>query len=175
MSEPIEECYFNWLCAKVVNKLDAPQTPSVTYWKLLRVLHTTEFIWTVPNDDNRMEDGLELRTYFLRETGLTREKHWSAEGCSILEMLIAFAYRVEFQTDVSYVDWFWIFLENLGLIEHNDANFRPGPVANILERFIWRTYTPSGLGGLFPLEYPHRDQRDVEIWYQFCEYLVEHE
>jgi len=172
-SEPIEEIYFKWLCNKVVT-IDELPTPSLTYWKLLAVLHRTEFVWFVPNDDNRVEDGLELRRDFLRETHCDEDPNWVAAGCSVLEMLIAFAYRAEFSTDVTAVHWFWTFIENLNLYQFNDASFDgTDEIVNVLEGLVWRTYSPDGRGGLFPIKYPQKDQRDVEIWYQFCDYLVD--
>jgi hypothetical protein len=162
--EPIEEVYFKWLCAKV-EKLNGPPTPSLTHWKLFRILHTTEFVWFIPNDDNRIMDGLELRIYFLSESRCQDDKDWMAAGCSVLEMLIAFANRAEFMTDEPALEWFWRFIENLNLTRFTEN------ISNVLERFVWRTYQPSGVGGLFPIRSPRRDQRLVEIWYQFCDYL----
>lgn len=174
MDEPIEEVYFNWLCAKVM-AVKAP-TPSLTFWKLFRTLHNTEFVWLVPNDDNRCEDGIDLRHEFLNMYTPDHHPEWLKIGCSIFEMLIAFARRAEFDTDQSAKEWFWIFLENLGLSEFNDAyDIDMLVVDDILQRFVWRTYDFDGTGGLFPLRNPSHDQRKVELWYQFSEYLVEQE
>jgi hypothetical protein len=173
--EPIDEAYFRWLTSKVVN-FEAPLTPSTSYWKLLSTLYNTEFVWFLPNDDNRVKDGQELRVFFLRETNFEADQDWMSLGCSVLEMLIAFAYRAEFQTEIPPAEWFWKFIENLDLIRFNDISFDgTDDIANILETFIWRTYQPNGQGGLFPINHPSKDQRKVEIWYQFCEYLMEHE
>jgi hypothetical protein len=174
MNEPIEDVYFNWLYTKVAS-VDVP-TPSLTYWTLLRDLHATEFPWLVSGDDNRCLDGVELRREFNREVLIDYDPPWMMMGCSVLEMLIAFSRRAEFTTDISAREWFWIFLDNLGLKEQNDAQQNISEyVAVVLDRFIWRTYRPDGSGGMFPLRYPERDQREVEIWYQFCEYLVDQE
>lgn len=172
MSEPLENLYFNWLCAKVI-RLENP-TPTLRYDKLLRILHTTEFVWLLPGDDNRAEDGKELRRNFLYEAEAPDNPEWRALSCSVFEMLVAFSKRAEFSTDVSNRQWFWEFIENLGLLQFNDAsNVTPEDVADILYTFVWRQYPPNGWGGLFPLEGPHRDQREVEIWYQFCDYLTD--
>lgn len=174
MNEPIEELYFNWLYMKVAH-VENP-TPSLTFWTLLRDLHSTEFVWLVSGDDNRAEDGLEVRKEFLTYAFLPRHQPWDSIPCSVLEMFIAFARRAEFQTDMPVREWFWIFMENLGLEDLNDAhNGITQRVTEVLDRFIWRTYGPNGLGGLFPLSKSDHDQRKVEIWYQFCEYLVDQE
>lgn len=174
MDEPIEETYFNWLYSKVAS-VEVP-TPSLTFYSLLSTLHSVEFVWLISGDDNRAEDGLDLRTEFLRVAQLEQDPAWSSIGCSVLEMFIALSRRAEFETDVSARDWFWIFLTNLGLAHLNDAQDGVGePTAIVLDRFIWRTYRRDGLGGLFPLQRATKDQRKVEIWYQFFAYLDDQE
>lgn len=176
--EPIESAYFNWLCAKVMK--GSERTPSQTFWKLLAELQNNEFVWKEPMDENRAEDGLDLRREFVDTARdslggyYTSDPSWAHIGCSILEMLIAFSRRASFVTERSSRDWFWEMLRNLGLDHLSDANFNGYNVTDILERFVWRTYDYNGNGGLFPLHEPGEDQRVVEVWYQFCEYLVEH-
>lgn len=175
--EPIEEAYFNWLYSQVVTQ-DGPPTPSTSYLKLFRILHSTLFMETewVPNDDNRAEDGLELRTFFLNQTRYQEDLYWASSGCSVLEMLIAFANRAEFESLYDHQFWFWRFLENLDLVRFNDAYAGSfDEVSHILERFLCRTYSFSGKGGMFPLRHPHEDQRNVEIAYQFFAYCAENE
>lgn len=172
MDEPVENLYFNWLTAKVL--ILKPLLRDATYWKLLRKLHRTEFVWTISGDDNRSEDGKELRTEFIHAAELPDDPEWRIDiGCSVLEMLIAFARRAEFQDETPLPVWFWEFITNLGLEKQNDDNFDEEFVELVLEELIWRTYSPDGNGGMFPLKYPFADQREVEIWYQFCEYLVD--
>jgi len=173
MGEPLENLYFNWLCAKVVDMRKT--NPSDTYWELLRKLHKTEFVWFLSGDDNRAEDGKELRREFILQADIPDDPEWRLIlGCSVLEMLIAFARRAEFQTDMPVSDWFWEFLTNLGLAEFNDgSDLDPEEIDEILECLVWRTYDYNGLGGMFPIKNPETDQRDIEIWHQFCDYLVD--
>lgn len=173
MSEPLEHMYFNWLCSKV-SRVQNP-TPSLTYYNLLRVLHTTEFVWILDGDDNRAEDGKELRTEFLIEGDIPDHVEWRTQiPCSVLEMLISFSRRAEFNTQISAYDWFWIMIENLNLKEASDASdVDPLEVQDTLDHFMWRRYRSDGDGGLFPLQYPPSDQTRVEIWHQFCDYLVD--
>lgn len=168
MEEPIEELYFNWLCAKVLS-VDVP-----IYLDLMRILHSTEFVWKIHADSNRYEDGLELRDDFLRVSRLEKEPVWYHEPCSVFEMLIAFSQRAHFQTDKPVKEWFWIFLQNLQLDEYRQVSDEDRPIINdILYDFVWRTYEPNGHGGMFPMRWPKEDQREVEIWHQFFEYLDE--
>lgn len=174
MNEAVEDIYFNWLCAKVEH-VENP-TPSLTHWKLLKKLHHTKFVWILSGDDNRAQDGVDLRYVFLTEAGIDVDPEWYEIDCSMLEMLIAFAKRLEWQTDYSQKHWFWMMLGNLDIQDLNDAKFNRRAeeiVDEILDSFIWRTYDYNGLGGLFPLREPEHDQTGVEIWYQFCEYLIE--
>ena len=172
MEEPIEEVYFNWLYSKVAS-VDNP-APSNTFYTLLRDLHSTEFFWTNAFDENRAVEGLDLRREFYLQVRLDEDDSWMHIGCSVLEMLIPLARRAEFETDIPMREWFWTFMQNLHLAELNDS--RKGisqKVARVLDRLVWRTYRYDGYGGLFPLNNPHEDQREVEIYYQFSAYLSE--
>lgn len=170
MNEPVEEVYFRWLCAKI-HQVENP-TPNLTYWKLLNQLHNVEFVWLLSGDDNRAADGLDLRVEFYHFMG-DQIQRLDPIGCSVLEMLIALTRHAEFDTSIPAKDWFWRFIENLGLKEQCDSDYNPILTVNVIDRFIWRTYSFDGHGGLFPLTHPSHDQRKVEIWYQFCEYLTE--
>jgi hypothetical protein len=171
VDEPLDNQYFNWLCAKVQH-VEVP-TPSLTYWKLFRKLYSTEYVWLVSGDDNRAEDGLELREEFLTEARLPDEPGWRHGLCSVFEMLVAFSRRAEFNAGETPYFWFWHFLENLGLREANDAsNISEEEIDEILYNFVWRGYDENGQGGICPMDFATNDQRRVEVWYQFCEYLV---
>jgi hypothetical protein len=174
MSEPIDDLYLNWLYAKVAYS-DAPSSPSVSYHKLLQTLHSIEFVWVVTMDENRAQDGLELRNEFINQANIRDATYeWCNMPCSVLEMLIAFSRQASFETEYSSEEWFWVFLTNLGLSEQHDSSAGLSAlVAEVIDRVIWRTYDSDGHGGLFPLDDPKQDQRGVEIWHQFCEYLVD--
>jgi hypothetical protein len=173
MDEPLDEMYFKWLYSQVENaKL---KNPRGTYWRLLRVLHTKEFVWFVPNDDNRLEDGRELRYEFLEDKGIHEiDRHWIEIGCSMLELLIGLAIRSNFEDGRTIQVWFWTMMRNIGLDGLNDATaWSEQDVVDVLDTVIFRTYKPNGRGGLFPLKRPDTDQREVELWYQMNAYLLE--
>ena len=168
MTEPLEEQYFNWLCAKV------RENSGPNHISLFRIMHMTEFPWTVEGDRNRAADGRELRIYFCNEAFLKRDQSWLHEPCTIFEMLIALADKANFQTDIPAQDWFWNFMNNLNLdgfrrVTGNDE----ARIHEILHTFVWRLYDEYGNGGIFPLRRPRNDQRKVELWYQLFEYLDE--
>jgi hypothetical protein len=172
MPEPLEQLYFGWLRAKVL-RVQNP-TPSLTYDILFKTLFETEFAWQLSGDDNRAADGKELRREFLIAADLPDDEDWRRNvPCSVFEMLIAFSRRLEFQDNRPVEVWFWEMITNLGLDRANDASgVTPYEIQDTLDIFIWRQYPYNGDGGLFPMDDPSKDQREVEIWYQFCEYFI---
>lgn len=175
MSEPLDEAYFKWLYSLVAST--RLKNPSRTYWSLLRDLYMKEFVWLVPNDDNRKADGRDLRHEFVELHEIEDPDHdWLDLGCSMLEMLIAISRRISFQMDGDPRDWFWHMIENVDLQKYSDAKYNDlarRDIDQALELIIWRNYSPTGRGGLFPLRDPREDQRNVELWYQLSAYLIE--
>jgi len=173
MTEPLDETYFTWLYGQVSSVEET--NPSKTYWDLLRALYKKEFIWVVPNDDNRAEDGRDLRIEFFDNMNIhVGGKDWAMFGCSMLEMLIGVSRRLAFEAEGRPQTWFWQLIRNLGLNRCTDNKPLPKKrVDDCLDQVIWRTYSPDGTGGLFPLKDPQKDQRQVEIWYQLSAYLLE--
>ena len=173
MPGPLENMFFDWLYAKVVR--DQYPTSSSSYDILLKTLHNLEFVWFLTGDDTRAQDGKELRREFILIAHIPDDEEWrTMVPCSMLEMLIALSRRAERQTGVSSFDWFWEMLTNLSLSEVDDASgVSPEEITDVIEIFNLRQYTPSGDGGLFPLNNPTRDQTELEIWDQFCDYLVD--
>jgi hypothetical protein len=177
MSRLLDDEYLEWLYSQIGSV--KTKDKSKTYWSLANQLFRKEFVWFVPNDDNRVEDGRDLRYEFLDTEQLTGvDRDWIHLGCSMLELLIGVARRLSFEADGTVRMWFWRIIENLDLQHYNDSVYTPDKqkhIDEVLDQVIWRTYTSSGDGGLFPLQYAGHDQREVEIWYQLCAYLLEHE
>lgn len=177
MSAPLDELYFNWLYSQVANP--KIKTPVRTYWFLLRQIFRKEFVWFIPNDDNRVLDGKELRLEFLDQEDIRNPgPDWLDMGCSMLEMLIGLSRRLSFEAEGEPREWFWKLLENIRIADFCDKIYASGEfsemvIDGILDKVIWRTYTRNGVRGLFPLKHARRDQRNVEIWYQMNEYLLE--
>lgn len=175
MSPPLDDQYFTWLYGQIGPvKL---KNPSRTYWSLIRQLYTKEFIWIIPNDDNRVEDGKGLRREFLEELEIDNvDPEWLGLGCSMLEMMIALSRWLSFEADGAPDVWFWHLIETLDLEQYTDKHYDELAQRNIdaaLDKVIWRLYSPDGRGGLFPLSNAMEDQREVELWYQLSAYLVE--
>lgn len=175
--EPLDELYFKWLAVQVVNT--RLRNPNLTNWHVLQQLFTTEFVWRIRNDDNRVEDGRELRSEFLEQHPEERPPSgWMREGCSFLEMLIALSRRAAFQTEgIPPDEWFWHMLENAA-IRISDRDYEHNRMGNYVQQVLQmlnnRTYDRSGRGGLFPLhDVDAVDQTKVELWYQLNYYLLE--
>ena len=174
LNNDIYEQYFNWLC-------DVVNVSTVSYDKLLRLLHRTKFRWINIRDKNRAEDGTDLRFRFRKSIdGLSRNEvlNWhDKEPCSVLEMMIALAIRAEEQImDDPQVgnrttQWFWGMVSSLGLNRMSDDMFDLIEARNIIEQFLDREYSPDGRGGLFTINNCDYDLRDIEIWTQLCWYL----
>ena len=133
----------------------------------------TEYVWLIPNDDNRLMDGLELRGEFAREKGLPGG--YAAAPCSVLEVMIALSRRMEFIVGGTAPGWAWQFMLNLGFEKFTDpvSPRRMNQVADALQDLVYRNYSPDGSGGFFPLTNPDDDQTQVEIWYQMAAYIDE--
>lgn len=136
------------------------------------------FVWGVPNDDNRTEDGKDLRPEFLSTHDAECSNAWISQACSMLEMLIALSRRLEFESSQDTYHWFWTLLENLNLRVYTDSMY-DDEVEMIVDKtlisVIDRRYRSNGVGGLFPLKRPKADQRKTEIWYQMSAYLLEND
>lgn len=166
--------YFNWLCELVDIKRFSKR---VSYRKLLMRLHDIEFTWFVPYDDNRADDGIQLRRRFALVRDDSHLSDCILGPCSVLEMIAALAIRCEenIMDDAAMGNrtgqWFWGMIHNLGLSSMNDTNFDSEYVDDVVARFLNRDYEPDGKGGLFTVRHCDRDLRKVEIWCQLSWYL----
>lgn len=164
--------YFHWLVPQVRD----PGHQRKTYEDLLMLMHTKEFLHIVGNDENRMQDGFDLRTEFLHESeapGSLKPEDFGP--CSVLEVLIGLSRRMEFSASGEPEGWAWQLLVNLGLEKMSDplSRRKAAVVDEVLERLVWRNYNPDGSGGFFPLSDPDEDQTRLELWYQLSAYIEE--
>lgn len=157
--------------------------PERSYWTLARRLHSTQFVYFVPNDSNRAADGISLRDDFLESTpDAPYDTYFMSEECSFLEMMLALAKRAYLMADEDVVDggvggWFWEMAGNLGFDRLNDSRMKNRSLEEIdrvVRRVHDRSYSRDGTGGLFPLnKRPRKDQRGSELWYQLNSYLLD--
>ncbi len=165
--------YFDWLC-------DILGDTSEDYNQLLLMLYERIFVSIDDLDDNRITDGILLRDDYLDEVG-TYQVSPFPDYCNILEMLIGVAKRLEDELpNRPFFEWFWVLvLDHLGLANCDDSEFLVDSygavwyVEDTLLALLDREYSTDGLGGLFPLKRPKKDQRRVSIWDQMGEWIKE--
>ena len=174
----IRQRYFDWLCIQVNG-----EDPQQSYIQMLGVLFNHTYRYSMDLDRDRGEDGKTLRCEFLQETyisGDVDETRWMLKPCSVLEMLVALAIRID--RDVlgegdrcDPTRWFWEMIRNLGIMIP-DGYFRGEEdserIHEIVDRWLSRMYCADGTGGIFPIPGTENDQRETLIWYQMHEYLI---
>lgn len=179
--ELLEESYLKWLYGQVADP--EMKDPARNYWLLLGQLHSTPFVHIIQNDRNRVMDGLALREEFI-QTGQVyyMPSDWMDFKCSVLELVFAMSRRLAFSdlNGGSSHYWFWKILDNLGFMGYTDAALDGYDSTDLrndiditLRDVMFRVYSPSGRGGFFPLKHTQWDQREVELWYQMAEYVLE--
>lgn len=180
-SENLNKEYFGWLY-----RLVCPNGyfHGHSYVNLLHNLHAVDFTYSIDMDENRMEDGLDLRYRFGYEKNYSKttiKEYLDLEPCSVLEMMIALAVRCEEHIMDDPVvgnrtpDWFWAMIENLGLGGMDDTkvikDYYNNHFNEVIDKFLNREYDSDGKGGLFTVKDCIYDLREEEIWYQMCWYL----
>ena len=174
----MNEAYFCWLI-----RLIGDDYIATNYQKLLRKLHSREYIWELVYDKNRAADGIYLRNLFDQEMGnygvAGGGMSASTAPCSVLEMFIALARNAEndIMHDPDYGDrsgiWFWEMLQNMGLDIYDDYNFYESEVDRILDNFLHHRYAKNGAGGAFPVANSCQNMRQKDLWWQMNAYLEE--
>lgn len=174
----ITQDYFEWLCDIAGVWREEPP-----YYLLAKALHDRAFTGELPHDENRAGDGIALRDEYAFNGSSYPDTIDLTGPCSVLEMLIGVAKRMDFvlsspDDDREYTGrYFFELIGNLGLEGLTDDDYAilggEARVDDAVGRLMRRTYDPDGRGGLFPLRRPVEDQRYVEIWYQMNAYLME--
>ena len=155
--EDLSNRYFEWLCR----------------------LHTIDFEIVINMDQNRAEDGIDLRYRFGNDEGYIQPMIASfldIVPCSILEMMVALSIQCEnIMSDPEKGNrlgkWFWSMIDSLGLGILDDDHFDEGYARYVIGKFLNRDYSRDGEGGLFTIKNCEYDLRKVEIWHQMCLYL----
>lgn len=166
------EAYLQWLTAQLMDEF-GPQNKS--YWALLNIMFEKPFDAVVPMDDNRLVDGLDIRTDFANMHNLGSTFRTAIGPCSFAEVLLGLSRRMAFIAGGQPTGWAWQLLSNLELTKMSDPLSRRNnvKVQEIMDTVIRRTYSPDGVGGFFPLAWPDEDQTKVELWYQMNSYIEE--
>lgn len=161
--------YFHWL----IGLIGEDDSSNVSYEKLLTYLHDTTFRYSIRMDENRANDGIDLRYQFAKQYECESPMYGP---CTVLEMMIALSFRCEETMDDATIgdrtaQWFWGMVKSLGLGSMYDRIFDEKYVEEVIENFLDRNYAPDGKGGLFTVKNCEYDLRDVEIWHQLWWYI----
>ena len=176
----LKQDYYIWLVNSVGEGTGGRDTEE--YSRLLGRLFSLDYIYVMPMDGNRAEDGIDLRYHFGHETGTDPAVIASlldVRPCSILEMIIALARRCDEDIMWSPLEgsrtgkWFWAMMDNLGFTDMTDVLYDEDAVDKTLFIFLERRYTRNGEGGLFAIKNESVDMRKTEIWYQMHYWLNE--
>lgn len=169
MHNDIQNEYFRWMYDMVCGSKSR-----TSYRKLLSRLHSTDFYYMngrgICLDENRANDGISLRYRFEQATNLDSSQ--MTDPPSVLEVMVALAKRLEENIfeDPRKGDrtsqWFWEMVTSLGLSGMTDRRYDQNEVDDVIETFLRREYASNGEGGLFTVNDPDEDMRDVEIWTQ---------
>ena len=176
MNKPLAEEYLRWLAPQIREEHESSDSE---YEGLARIMfekeYSEEYARLVPNDDNRLADGLDLRNEFCYANHITIGSLRNLGPCSFLEVLIGLSRRLEFAAGGSARGWAWVLVGNLELHKMKDplSRRKARMVEDILDVVIHRTYAPDGSGGFFPLAWPDEDQTRIELWYQMMAYIDE--
>lgn len=163
--------YYQWLQELVW----ADREPYDEYVMLISSLHKMPYRWVSENDKNRASDGIKMRELFVETEGYDVEDI-PDRPCSVFEMLVGFANRIE--RDIMGVPgndhpelWFWIMIKNLGLDvcvdkAYNESYFRQ-QVEGWMDQKpkIYPKYSP------FPVKQQFRYGQKMELWRAMNLYL----
>lgn len=169
--------YLNWIYTRVI--VDEIYK-GLSYEQLFNCLYSMQFRPINPMDENREQDGIDLRYRFADAMGIPYGQiacTIDSRPCSVLEMMAALAFRCEDQimTDDAYGDraswWFFKMLDSLGLIDMDDQNFNRNKVVFVVDRLNNLDYSSDGKGGLFYIPNSPVNMPKTDIWYQLMAYL----
>lgn len=175
----VRSSYFNWLCQSIIDS-DGRNNYGHLMEQLYSLYFSERTAKLIPNDANRIMDGLYLREEYVTKRRVRHTDGMFYPECTVLELIIGLAKRMDDSIGIKdHISWFWDLIANLGLTEFDDDSYEKDfdgvsmEVDRIISDLLERTYDRKGHGGLFPLQYPKTDQRKIEIWYQMSEYLNE--
>ena len=161
----MKERYFHWLLKFIGNGYCRKNS----YFELLEYLFNTEYYWSIPMDENRAVDGIDLRYHFVVECNEDQDASYVylSGPPSVLEVLIALSIKMESiargTIDLSKAgQWFWGMIKSLDILDCYDGNFDENKVEYFLDGWM----DPESEIGVFP-------NGTGEMWLQAMNFLSE--
>ena len=162
--------YYIWLCDLIDLETHSG------YSDLISFLYCTEFIWSVPTDSNRAQDGIDLRLDYISDNP-DDDGEWVDDACSWLEMLIALARRV--RTDImpdfniSVDGWFWQFISDKERINYRNLDDFSSENLPLFQEFVTFLKDDSKKVAKKVANDEKKWQMDEDIWRKINRYLAE--
>lgn len=154
-----------------------------SYDQLMDYLYDQPFCALMALDENRKDDGIELRYQFGHENGYNRDDIYEyldcGKPCSVLEVMVGLAQRCENQITLDMDEgarperWFYPMIQSLGLSHMTNGRLDTEEADEIMVRFLSRRYSYFGEGSLFTVNNPKYDMRKADLWYQAMWYITE--
>ena len=162
--------YYIWL----INMIDF-ENGHENCSKLLQYLHSKEYIWKEWLDENRAEDGLALRARFEKDTDYLDYSPLE-KPCSVLEMMVAFAERIDrdvMDSEYGTPYWFWIMIENLGLKDCTDDVFDAKKVNLVLDSWLNGLTKNNLKSGIFTIKSGKKPDSSEDEWFRMQRWISE--
>lgn len=173
----LRNLYFEWMAQVAISDSRTRDD----YLMLLEHLDNMDFTYSIPMDENRFNDGQDLRYRFGYEYNIPEEDidAMSCEkgSCSILEMMVALSLKIEenFMSDPAYgnriSNWFFEMLHSLKLDGMTNDRYDKYWIDHRIYVLLNHIYDPNGSGGLFTIPDTKQDLRYVDIWNQMSWYI----
>lgn len=159
----MRERYFHWLLKFIGNGFCRKNS----YFELLEYLFNTEYYWSIPMDEDRAADGIDLRHRFVVECDEDVEASYVylSGPATVLEVLIALSIRMECIARGS-IDlaksgqWFWGMIKCLDIFDCYDGNCDKAKIDYYIAKWLDFESEIS----IFP-------NKKRELWSQAMEFL----
>lgn len=152
------------------------------YTCLLTTLQNTDFKFS-SMDGPRVDDAVDLRSVYVesrRNMAIGMIDNRVHGSVSVLELLVAFAIRVDMEVvgdpgnprpDILFTEW----LKNLGVLITDDkwTIEKSNLVMKKLSKWMTRDYKDDGKGGIFPLKSVTFNFSKTDIWSQMYKYYYQ--
>ena len=175
--------YLQWLMNQCQLTSEGPEG----YSRLCRIMQSVCFLSLIEFDENRSEEGKDLRYEWAEDTGgdiSSLNESLSPYTCTMLELILILARRMDYemmdsQYEAGVGKWVMELLGNAGLATfRNDyceaeQEYSENRIRCVLNDIICRRYMRDGEGGFFPLQRSPKDQRTTELLTQMNYYLAE--
>ena len=175
-----------YLCY-LMNRAQIDAEGTYGYSKLCEKLQNTEFLPILDMDENRCSDCRDLRHDYAdaydEEAGDILDGLLSENG-TMMELFLVMAEKMEYELAGSQYEagtgkWFKELLQNCGLLDAWNGRFEDDEkdtdeqVSSILDTVIFRKMGWDGEDGMYPLQWPREDQRELELIIQMNRYIEE--